>query len=154
MTYDTAVLVKDAYGNHYQVFRTYDHFKSSGCATGTTEENILYGEVHGGASPEEMIVPVIVFDSNSELPFTAKWAKSKIALKKKQLKAVLNFSRAVADLQVTIGSQNADCKTVDGVTWNVVVAGIAPDTYNARVIADGQIVAGVDPLIVTSALGG
>ena len=37
---------------------------------------------------------------------------------------------------------------------NVVVAGIAPDTYNARVIADGQIVAGVDPLIVTSALGG
>lgn len=154
MTYDTAVLVKDAYGNHYQVFRTYDHFKSSGCATGTTEENILYGEVHGGASPEEMIVPVIVFDSNSELPLTAKWAKSKIALKKKQLKAVLNFSRAVADLQVTIGSQNADCKTVDGVTWNVVVAGIAPDTYNARVIADGQIVAGVDPLIVTSALGG
>lgn len=154
MTYDTAVLVKDVYGNRYQVFRTYDHFKSSGCATGTTAENILYGEVHGGASPEEMIVPVVVFDSNRELPLTAKWEKSKVRLKKKQLNAVLNFSRAVVDLQVTIGNHVAACETDDEVMWTITVKGIAPDTYNARIVADGQIVAGIDPLIVTSALEG
>ena len=154
MTYDTAVLVKDVYGNRYQVFRTYDHFKSSGCATGTTAENILYGEVHGGASPEEMIVPVVVFDSNRELPLTAKWEKSKVRLKKKQLNAVLNFSRAVVDLQVTMGNHVAACETDDEVMWTITVKGIAPDTYNARIVADGQIVAGIDPLIVTSALEG
>ena len=153
-TYDTAVLVKDVYGNRYQVFRTYDHFKSSGCATGTTAENILYGEVHGGASPEEMIVPVVVFDSNRELPLTAKWEKSKVRLKKKQLNAVLNFSRAVVDLQVTIGNHVAACETDDEVMWTITVKGIAPDTYNAHIVADGQIVAGIDPLIVTSALEG
>ena len=151
--YDTVVPTKDSADNRYLVFKTYDHFKIGGFATSADDENIVYGEVHGGATPEEMIVPVIVFDSNFELPLTAKWKKTKVQLKKKQIKVELGFSRAVTNLLVKIGSVSADCATDDGITWQILALGIAPDTYTVNVVADGQIV-DVDQLIVKPALGG
>jgi hypothetical protein len=43
------------------VIRTYEHFKQSGnVAGGNTDDNAVAGEVHGGATPEEYLVPVIV----------------------------------------------------------------------------------------------
>lgn len=48
-------------GKEYLVMKTYEHFRQSGnAAGGNTEENAVAGEVHGGMTPEEYLVPVVV----------------------------------------------------------------------------------------------
>ena len=43
------------------VMKTYEHFKQSGnIAGGNTDDNAIAGEVHGGMTPEEYLVPVVV----------------------------------------------------------------------------------------------
>ena len=43
------------------VIKTYEHFKQSGNVAGSnTDDNAVVGEVHGGMTPEECLVPVIV----------------------------------------------------------------------------------------------
>jgi len=43
------------------VMKTYEHLKQSGNAAGrNTDDNAVVGEVHGGMTPEECLVPVIV----------------------------------------------------------------------------------------------
>lgn len=99
-----------------------------------------------------MIVPVAVFDSNSELPLTARWEKSKVSLKKKQVRTEISFSHAVSSLQVQIGGVMAGCESEDGAAWQITAMDIKPDTYTVRVVADGQIIH-VAPLTIKSALG-
>ncbi len=49
----------------FLVMKTYRHFKQSGNpAGGSTEGNPIAGEVHGGMTPEEYLVPVIRVKSN------------------------------------------------------------------------------------------
>lgn len=78
------MIAKDSDGNQYLIFKNYDHFKQSGFAAGGDDENAQYGELHGGASPEELLVPVIVFDSIHELPLTATWKKDSIKFSMKK----------------------------------------------------------------------
>lgn len=56
-------------GKHYVVMKTYEHFKQSGnAAGGNTDENAVAGEVHGGMTPEEYLVPVFVVSRKNPLP--------------------------------------------------------------------------------------
>lgn len=56
-------------GKHYIVMKTYEHFKQSGnAAGGNTDENAVAGEVHGGMTPEEYLVPVFVVSRKKPLP--------------------------------------------------------------------------------------
>ncbi len=56
-------------GKHFIVMKTYEHFKQSGnAAGGNTDDNAVAGEVHGGMTPEEYLVPVIVVSRKKTLP--------------------------------------------------------------------------------------
>jgi hypothetical protein len=56
-------------GKHYVVMKTYEHFKQSGnAAGGNSDETAVTGEVHGGMTPEEYLVPVIVVSRKKPLP--------------------------------------------------------------------------------------
>lgn len=56
-------------GKHFIVMKNYDHFKQSGnVAGGNTDDNAIAGEVHGGMTPEECLVPVIVVSRKKPLP--------------------------------------------------------------------------------------
>ena len=148
------LFVKDKDGNKYAVFSNYDHFVQSGFAAGGDDENAIYGEVHGGASPEEALVPVIVFDSNKELPLTASWQSTTVKIMAKKAKAMLNFNRPINSLQVRVGSVDGICTpSFDKKSWTVVLQGVSPNTYSASVAANGALVH-VDQLTILSALGG
>jgi len=154
--YDTLKSVKDSDNNRYLIFSSYDHFSIGGFVTGGDDENAIYGEIHGGATPEEIVVPVIVFDRNTSLPLTAKWLNDKniVVLKKKAIKVGLQFNRSVSSLQVKIGGYDASCQRENDMLWVIRVEGIAAGTYNAVIVADGQLLAINQPLIVKPALGG
>ena len=52
-------IVQDGKGE-YIVMKTYEHFKQSGnAAGGNSDDNSVAGEIHGGMTPEEYLVPVI-----------------------------------------------------------------------------------------------
>ncbi|GHV32096.1 hypothetical protein FACS18949_02060 [Clostridia bacterium] len=50
------------------VIKNYEHFKQSGnAAGGNTDDNAVAGEIHGGATPEEYLVPVIIVSRKKPL---------------------------------------------------------------------------------------
>lgn len=65
-------------GKHYIVMKTYEHFKQSGnAAGGNTDEDAVAGEVHGGMTPEEYLVPVLIITRKTPLPPKETLKKSK-----------------------------------------------------------------------------
>lgn len=147
-------IVKGPNDVQYAVFSNYDHFKQSGFAAGADDDNAIYGEVHGGATPEEMLVPVIVVNSKKEIPLTAEWAKDTVKISMKKVKLSLKFSRPVVSLAVNIsGLTGTATKAGAGDVWNIVFAGLKDGTYSATVLADGLILS-VPQVKVLPALGG
>jgi hypothetical protein len=50
------------------VMKTYEHFKQTGnAAGGNTDKNAVVGEVHGGMTPEECLVPVVIVKRKTPL---------------------------------------------------------------------------------------
>ena len=151
---DSMKYVKTAQDNQYVVLKTYDHFTTSGFAAGGDDDNAIYGEIHGGASPEEMIVPVIVFDSKIQFPLTAKWDKETVKLKKGSINAKLHFNRKVKSLQVKIGRVDAICTTDNGTDWSLIIQDIAAGSYKPIIVADGHLIDFDKPLTIKPPLSG
>lgn len=147
-------IVKSKNGTLFGVFKNYDHFKQSGFAAGADDDNAIYGEIHGGATPEEMLVPVIVLDSKKELPLNAQWKENSVKIFIKKAKFTLIFSKPVAKLSVTVSGISAT--TTQGsndLEWNVVLNGIKPGKYSASVIADNRLME-LPEIEIKSALSG
>lgn len=145
---------KRADGFEYIVFTNYDHFKQSGFAAGADDDNAIFGEVHGGATPEEMLVPIIVIDSIFETPLSANWDKNNVKIMMKKARLSLSFSKPVQTLQLKIAGINADVSPADGgIRWNVVVPGIKHGTYTAHVLANNMLVDAPE-ITILPALGG
>ena len=145
---------KGSDGMQYVVFTNYDHFKQSGFAAGADDDNAIYGEVHGGATPEEMLVPVIVIDSNFEMPLSATWEKNGVKIMMKKARLSLTFNKPVQKLQVKVAGIDAEVSTSDGgKRWSVVVPGIKQGTYTAHVLAN-NILVDMSDVTILSAIGG
>lgn len=153
--YDSLIAASDSAGQKYLVFTNYDHFAIGGFAAGGDDDNVIYGEVHGGASPEEMIVPVVVFESKSVLPLGVKWAQdvSTAKIKRHIAKAQLEFSREIKTLQVKVGTVDAICNCDNKNIWSISIERIEPGEYMPTIVADGKIVNIEIPLTIVSALG-
>ena len=145
---------KDQEGNKFIVFTDYDHFVQPGFAAGADDENAIYGEVHGGGTPEEVLVPVIVIDNKEKIPLKAKWIKNPIKIMMKKVKTAIEFNQPVNSLVVKAGLYDAECISNDNnKEWQVVFQGIKAGDYSVTIVADGKIV-NIDKLSILSALGG
>ena len=135
------------------VFKNYDHFKQPGFATAADDEKATYGEIHGGGTPEEMLVPVIVMERKSPLPLTAKWDKNPVKIFMRKAKTAIRFNQPVQSLQAKISDKEADIRgTTDKKLWNVDFPVTRGGTYPVTMVADGRIVS-IEPLVVESAMG-
>ena len=146
--------IQKADGSQYAVFTNYDHFKQSGFAAGVDDDDPIYGEVHGGATPEEILVPIIVIDSNREIALSAQWEKTTVKIAMRKAKLNIMFNKPVSQLQVEIAGIDGVVTTSDsGMQWNVVLSGIKPGTYTPHIIANNRIVLAED-ITIKSAIGG
>lgn len=146
--------------NSYLVFKNYDHFKRSGFAAGGDDDNAQYGELHGGATPEEALVPVIVIDGSRELPVQANWKNASIKFMQKKAKPVVCFTKTVQFLQAKLGSADGECRpaNADKTEWIITFkenrAEARPDhKYEVKLVADGKII-DLPLLEIKPALGG
>lgn len=147
-------IVKTPDGCQFVVFKNYDHFPQPGFAAGADDENAIYGEVHGGATPEESLIPIIVLDSNYDIPLSGKWEKSVVKISMKKARLHIDFNKPINGLQAMMAGIEGDvaCST-DPRSWNVTFKGIAPGTYAVQVYANNKIVTMPD-ITIKPALGG
>ena len=135
------VMVKGENDDKYVVFTNYDHFTQSGFAAGVDDDNAIYGEVHGGATPEEMLVPVVVIERKEALPLAAAWKKNPVKISKLKVNAALTFSQDVTKLQVSIGSNMAVCSAgLNKDEWSVTFSDLKKGSYQVSVVADGKLI--------------
>lgn len=147
-------------GNRYIVFANYDHYTKSGFAAGSDDDTPIYGEIHGGATPEEMLVPVITVNSRHEMPLTAKWMmpSNTVKIQSKRAKCRIQFSKPVAALQARIGEKIAECKSgvIPSKDWIITFSDLKldkPTVFEISVLADG-IMVNMDMVTIKPALGG
>ena len=144
---------KSVGGDRYFVYSNYDHFKISGFAAGAEDDNAIYGEIHGGATPEEVLVPVIVIDSREEKPLSAGWEKEVVKISKRAVRPVIIFNRPVQNIQVKIDTVTGTCTpSTDKKRWTITFAGLKSGDYDVSLVADGVLLS-VPKLRVRSALG-
>lgn len=147
-------LVKRADGAQYAIYSNYDHFKQSGFAAGAHDDNPVYGEVHGGATPEEVLVPLVVIDSNQEIPLSAQWEKTTVKIAMKKAKLNLIFNKPVHQLQVKIGGVDGVVSPSNGgLTWNIILSGVKQGKHTPHILANNMIVLASD-VTIKSAIGG
>ena len=145
--------VKDAQGNQYFVFANYDHYVQSGFAAGNSDDRAIYGEIHGGASPEEVLVPVVVVDSLRPQVLKAKWEPNPVKISMRKVRCTLVFNRAVEKLQVKLDTNEGICRREeDGKHWNVEFQRAQKGSHAVSVAADGKLVS-VPRLEILPALG-
>jgi hypothetical protein len=129
---------------NYFVFRTHEHYQSSGNAAGVNNTEIASpGEVHGGMTPEEMLVPVI-----------ALYKKQKIVVKKvnysidctpvqpnanNEIELTLRFDSRVSIVEVTSKDKDAICTSNDGVEWRVTFKSLSFGDHTLDVYADNKL---------------
>lgn len=152
---ENTTVVKGEDGKRYVVFRNYNHYMRSGFATGADDENATYGEIHGGGSPEEVLVPVVVVDSKYEIPLKADWAFNPVKISMQKVIAALRFARPVQQLEVSAGPLLANVFPSKGKAnkeWTVEFFHISKGLHPIQVKADGRLIE-VDDLNVKAALG-
>lgn len=129
-------------GKTYVVMNDYNQFSVSGnVAGGNSDEQDVVGETHGGNTPEERLVPVVIVKRSQPLPPITCKPKSRFVTKKNgHVKTILEFNRLVFSLEVTIDSINGVCnKNADG-TWTVSFDGITGEELNLAIVANGNLI--------------
>lgn len=149
----------DGAGNRYLVFANYDHYSQSGRATGKDDSLLVYGEIHGGATPEEALVPVIAVDSRREIPLTAEWTDpgNSVKIRMNRANCSLRFSRPVRSVEASIGDRIAECgaQALPSRDWTITFRNLrlrAKQSFSVAVIADGKLVRPA-PIEIRPALG-
>lgn len=150
---ESQICAKDDAGNHYLVFKNYDHFTQSGFAGGVEDDNPIYGEVHGGATPEEILVPIIAYESTRPVQLTAQWENNQIKISRGKATATIIFNQKVVTLDIKLGTINADTKSSsDGKRWTVIFRDVKSGSHDVILLANGKLVS-VGALTIQSAIG-
>ena len=131
-------------GKTYIVMRDYNQFSISGnAAGGNTDERDVVGEIHGGDTPEERLVPVVIVKSSRTLSeMICKPISRFVTRKNGHVETTLVFNREVNSLEVSIDSINTNgiCTKNDDGSWGVSFEGVTGKELNLSVVADGNLI--------------
>jgi hypothetical protein len=103
----------------------------------------LYGEIHGGKTPEEYLVPIIVInrDSITEKTISINFTpETQIAYKTGNIVNIkLNFNISIDILEASIGSIRGECKKISEKSWEIIYKNLDKKTYSMELTADGHL---------------
>ena len=128
-------------GYDYLVMKNYDHFIQPGnAAGGNTDDNAVAGEVHGGLTVEESVVPVIVLKRKSTLvPLTFKASTKNLLMSGGRASTHITFNKVIRDLQIEIDNGECECTQEDDFVWNVRFEKLKAGPVILKLIADNKI---------------
>jgi hypothetical protein len=129
----------------YFVIKNYEHFTVSGKAVSKDKNNeALAGEIHGGKTPEEYLVPVIIINRNANtenitnIIFTP---ETQIVYKKDNIIIVkFDFNISIDILEANIGIINGECKKISEKSWEISFNNLDRKNYSIELVADGHLI--------------
>jgi hypothetical protein len=126
----------------YLIMTTHDHYSVSGNAAGGNDDNnAVCGEIHGGMTPEEYLVPVVVLKRRIGLaPLEYSLKSDTVYRDKGNVKIELLFSRDVSTLEVSVDTTAGMCEKVTPRAWTVTFQGLETREYQTEVIANGSLI--------------
>jgi hypothetical protein len=128
----------------YYVIKNYEHFSVSGKAMSKDHDNeSLSGEIHGGKTPEEYLVPVVILNRTESLESAIHITfnpKMQVVYKTgNTVTFKLDFNTGINTLEASIGSIKGDCKRISANTWEIQYKNLDKKTYIMEIIADGNL---------------
>lgn len=140
----------------YIVMKDYNHFKQTGnAAGGNNDENAIAGELHGGLTPEESIVPLIVLHrKNKPVQIKIESIDKLIKTKGGKGKITVIFSRDVHSLDVeTPSGVCAEIHTEDSKKWTLYFESITGDELSLQFTVNGRLMREKKKIKVRTPLG-
>jgi hypothetical protein len=139
-----AVEQVSAGGKNYLVMKNYAHYAVSGnAAGGNNDDKAVVGELHGGKTPEEYLVPVIVIEGEhkkAKQPILDFSLASKVVYSERNVVSiVLNFSADVDDLEVASGEIKGQTLMISPREWQVSFVNLESKDYVLEVSANGYV---------------
>lgn len=128
-------------GKKYLVMNNYQHFAVSGnVAGGNTDEHDVVGESHGGNTPEERLVPVIVVKREQpRVSLTCKPQSKYVTKKNGKAETTLIFNLPVYMLEVYQGDNKAMCTQITEDKWQIVLGNITTEELVLTAIANDKL---------------
>ena len=125
----------------YLVMKNYDHFIQPGnAAGGNTDDNAVAGEVHGGLTPEECIVPVIVLHrKNKPVQLSYKISAKKIMSTGGRGSIRVEFNSYVQSLQIKTDNGVCDCLQEEDDVWSARFSDLIEGEAVLEIIADNKM---------------
>jgi hypothetical protein len=137
-------------GKHYLVLLTEEHYSQSGnIAGGNSPENAVAGEVHGGMTPEEYLVPVVTLKKiEPRTPLEYLLEDSDVIRENHRVDVVLIFSRPILKLKIKAGSNVGTCSKVGDRKWKATFVDMEIGKYTITVTADGKLLSKKESFLV------
>lgn len=139
----------------FLVMKDYNHYLQRGnAAGGNTDDTAVAGELHGGYTPEEAIVPVVVI-SRTHAPVTITYTLPD-TLKRSGGKACVDilFSDDVYSLEVDTTCGKCRCeKDNNSKTWKLYFTELNGENATLSIYANGKILPHKNVRITTSGIG-
>ena len=128
----------------YFVIKNYEHFIVSGKAVIKDQNNeALSGEIHGGKTPEEYLVPIIVLNrsTNTESTINISFSpETQIVYKEDNIiKVKLDFNVKIDILEANIGNIKGECKKTSDKSWEIIYKDLDKKRYSMELTADGHL---------------
>lgn len=143
-------------GKYFAVMNDYNHFASRGnAAGGNTDDNDASGEIHGGNTPEERLVPVIIFRNpnyNQKGPSSCHLQKASVMKKLNRAEAILEFDADVSEVHVWSQNYKVSCEKISGRLWKITVLQAKSGNIELTIKADGKIMTDMPVLTVKSGI--
>ena len=126
---------------NFLVFRTHRHYAQQGNAAGKNDAyNANVGELHGGATPEEVLVPVIILKRKTPIQKLEASILTPIVYRDKGAVTIqIEFNRPVVILLAITSGINGVCSPSKGGTaWSLLFEGMGAESYFLHLEADGK----------------
>ena len=126
----------------YLVMKNYDHFIQSGnAAGGNNDDNAVAGEVHGGMTVEESVVPVIILKRKEQItPLTYEIRENKIGIMGGSGTITVSFNKPIHSLQVVTDNGEPEYIKNNDNIWNIRFKHLSEGSVSLVIIADDKIV--------------
>lgn len=128
-------------GKTYLIMKDYNQFSVSGnAAGGNTDEQDVVGEIHGGDTPEERLVPVVIVKRSQHLsPIICEPRSKFVTRKNSHVETYLSFNRRIVSLDVTANSIQGVCTKMEDNVWFISFDGIVDDDLVLTIVANGNL---------------
>jgi len=125
----------------YLVMKDYEHYKQSGnAAGGNTDENAVAGEIHGGMTPEECIIPVIVLKrKNIPKPIDYVFSAEKLTKKGGKATIEISFNEPVDSLDVISSTGVCSCSRLNEKCWLINFSRLEGESIRLTITANGKV---------------